>query len=222
MSASLKDLVDAYAARPLTEASTPPASWYTDSGIWDLERRAVFSRSWQFCARADQIGESGRYVSGNVAGEPVLIVRGRDNTLRAFFNVCRHHAAAILTQAQGTVENLRCPYHGWTYDLEGSLVLAPDFGGVTNFDRAAYGLAPMELGVWKNWLFVRLEAGAPSLADFLGEDLIERFERLNPEQLRWFERRSYFLNCNWKVFVDNYLDGGYHVPHIHGGLNSVL
>ncbi len=78
------------------------------------------------------------------------------------------------------------------------------------------------VGVWKSWVFAKPHAGDPSLEDFLGKDLLERFEPLNLEQLRWFERRSYFLNCNWKVFVDNYLDGGYHVPHIHGGLNSVL
>ena len=222
MSASIKEIVDAYAERPLAEASTPPSSWYTEPAILDLERRAVFPRSWQFAARIDQLTDSGRYVTGEIAGEPIAIVRGNDNILRGFFNVCRHHAAAILTQAEGTAENLRCPYHGWTYDLAGNLILAPEFGGVANFDRAAYGLAPMQLGVWTNWVFAKPHAADPSLEDFLGKDLLERFERLNLEQLRWFERRSYFLNCNWKVFVDNYLDGGYHVPHIHGGLNSVL
>ena len=222
MTATLKEIVDSYVERPLAEASTPPSSWYTDPAILDLEQRAVFPRSWQFAARTEQLTECGRYVTGDIAGEPTLIVRGRDNTLRAFFNVCRHHAAAILTQAEGTVDNLRCPYHGWTYDLEGNLILAPEFGGVANFDRAGYGLAPMQLGIWKNWVFTKPRAGDPSLEDFLGKDLLERCELLNLEQLRWFERRCYFLNCNWKVFVDNYLDGGYHVPHIHGGLNSVL
>ena len=222
MSVPVREIVDAYAAGPLAEASTPPSSWYTEPAILDLEQRAVFPRSWQFAARTEQLTNSGRYVTGDIAGEPILVVRGRDNILRAFFNVCRHHAAAILTQAEGTAENLRCPYHGWTYDLEGNLVLAPEFGGVANFDRAAHGLAPMQVGVWKNWVFTKPHAGDPSLEDFLGKDLLERCEPLNLEQLRWFERRSYFLNCNWKVFVDNYLDGGYHVPHIHGGLNSVL
>ena len=222
MSASLKDIVGAYAARPLAEASTPPSSWYTEPAILDLEQRAVFPRSWQFAARTEQLTDCGRYVTGDIAGEPALIVRGRDSILRAFFNVCRHHAAAILTQTEGAVDNLRCPYHGWTYDLEGNLVLAPEFGGVANFDRTAHGLAPMQVGVWKHWVFTKPHADGPSLEDFLGKDLLERCEPLNLEQLRWFERRSYFLNCNWKVFVDNYLDGGYHVPHIHGGLNSVL
>jgi choline monooxygenase len=127
-----------------------------------------------------------------------------------------------LTQAEGKTENLRCPYHGWTYNLEGTLILTPEFGGVKHFNRSANGLVSIQAAIWKNWLFVKLQAGKPALQEFLGTDLLEQFERLNLERLNWFERRSYFLNCNWKVFVDNYLDGGYHVPHIHGGLNSVL
>jgi choline monooxygenase len=172
--------------------------------------------------RADQVSESGQYVSFEVACEPVLVVRGNDNVLRGFFNVCRHHAAAVVTKSEGKAENLRCPYHGWTYNLAGALVLAPEFGGVANFDRGANGLVPIQTLEWQGWLFVKLDPDGPSLECFLGQSLIERLEHLNLEQLRWFERRRYTLNCNWKVFVDNYLDGGYHVPHIHGNLNSVL
>ena len=206
----------------LSAASTPPSSWYTDARIFELEHRAVFSRAWHMLGRADQMRKPGEYVTGEIAGEPVFVVRGDDGILRGFFNVCRHHAAAVLTQAQGKTENLRCPYHGWTYNLEGALILTPEFGGVVNFHRDANGLVPVQTGVSNNWVFVKLNSGEPSLEDFLGSDLIERFEGLNLEQLKWFERRVYTLNCNWKVFVDNYLDGGYHVPHIHGGLNSVL
>ena len=172
--------------------------------------------------RADQLREPGRYVTGEIAGEPVLLVRGADGILRGFFNVCRHHAAVVMTEPEGKDENLRCPYHGWTYDLTGSLVHTPEFAGVANFDRSANGLVPVKIAEWQGWVFAILEAGAPMLEDFLGNELGEQFSRLNLERLRWFERRHYTLNCNWKVFVDNYLDGGYHVPHIHGALNSVL
>jgi choline monooxygenase len=171
--------------------------------------------------RADQVLDPGQFLTCPIAGEPILMVRGKDGVLRGFFNVCRHHAAAVVTEAQGNAENLRCPYHGWTYDLQGELVHTPEFGGVANFDRSANGLVPIEVAQWKHWLFAKLEAGGPFLDEFLSGP-IERFEPLNFEQLRWFERRCYSLNCNWKVFVDNYLDGGYHVPHIHRGLNSVL
>lgn len=166
--------------------------------------------------------EPGRYVSFEIAGEPVVVVRGNDKILRGFFNVCRHHAAAVVTKSEGKAENLRCPYHGWTYNLEGALVLTPEFGGVDNFDRSANGLVPIQTAIWKSWVFAKLDRGDSSLQDFLGKNLLEQFEYLNLEQLRWFQRRVYTLSCNWKVFVDNYLDGGYHVPHIHGNLNSVL
>ena len=223
MAASIREIIEAYNPKaPLAKASTPPFSWYSDPRILELEHRAVFSRSWQMVGRADQLREPGQYITCEIAGERLLVVRGSDGILRGFFNVCRHHAAAVMTQGEGKAENLRCPYHGWTYNLEGELVLTPEFGGVENFDRAANGLVPIQTGVSNNWVFVNLNSGDPTLEDFFGSDLIERFEGLNLEQLKWFERRIYTLNCNWKVFVDNYLDGGYHVPHIHGGLNSVL
>ena len=207
---------------PPAEASTPPSAWYADPRILELEQRTVFSPSWQLVGRADQVHNPGQYISCHIAGEPILVVRGSDSVLRAFFNVCRHHAAAVVTKSEGKTENLRCPYHGWTYDLEGRLILTPEFAGVANFDRNANGLVPVQITEWQGWIFAKLADSGPALEDFLGSDLIERFEHLNLERLSWFERRSYFLHCNWKVFVDNYLDGGYHVPQIHGGLSSVL
>jgi choline monooxygenase len=168
------------------------------------------------------VSKPGQYVTCQIAGEPILIVRGNDGALRGFFNVCRHHAAAVLTQAQGQAEALRCPYHGWTYDLQGTLIHTPEFGGVVNFDRSANGLVPIHVAEWNGWLFAKLEPAGLSLEEYLGSDFLEQFERLDLEPLHWLERRTYMLHCNWKVFVDNYLDGGYHVPHIHGGLSSVL
>lgn len=222
-SPSLQDLVESYdSGKSLDKASTPPACWYHDSRILELENRTVFSNSWQAIARSGQLAEPGQYITSEMAGEPILVVRGTDGGLRGFYNVCRHHAAAVMAQREGSAQQLRCPYHGWTYNLEGVLVLAPDFGGVADFDRAASSLVPVETAVWNNWVFVKLRPGTPSLQDFLGKSLLEQFEHSNLAPLQWFERRSYTLNCNWKVFVDNYLDGGYHVPHLHHDLNSVL
>jgi len=223
MSPSLREIIETYDAdAPLNEAWTIPASWYVDERVLELERRTVFSRSWQVVGRAEQVSAPGGYITSELAGEPVLVVRGNDGVLRGFFNVCRHHAAAVMTDPEGTAQQLRCPYHGWTYNLEGQLKGTPDFAGVCNFDRKANGLAPIETGVWENWIFVKLSPGGLSLEDFLGADLIARAERLNLSSLRWVERRLYAFDCNWKVFVDNYLDGGYHVPHLHKGLDSVL
>jgi phenylpropionate dioxygenase-like ring-hydroxylating dioxygenase large terminal subunit len=223
MRPSVRDLIECYDPNsPLARASTPLASWYTDPRILELEQRNVFSHSWRLAGRSDQVRSRGQYITAEVAGEAILIVRGNDSILRGFFNVCRHHAAAVMTHSEGIAGNLRCPYHGWTYDLEGKLILTPEFSGVANFDRNANGLVPIQVAEWQDWVFAKLESSGPSFSDFLGNDLMERFERLNLDRLRWFKRRSYFLNCNWKVFVDNYLDGGYHVPQIHGGLASVL
>jgi choline monooxygenase len=210
------------AAAPLAEASTIPADWYVDPRVSELERRVVFGRTWQFAGRLGQVERPGDYLSAAIAGEPVVVVRGADGVLRAFFNVCRHHAAAVVTEAEGCAQVLRCPYHGWTYSLEGALKGTPDFAEVAHFDRDRHGLVPLELDVWEGWIFVRVEAGGPSLTDFLGSDLRRRLAALGIGQLSWMERRRYALDCNWKVFVDNYLDGGYHVPHLHKGLDSVL
>ena len=223
MEDSVKQIIESYnPTTPLAEAWTIPATWYVDPRVMDLERRTVFARSWQMVGRAEQVRKPGQYITWELAGEPLLIVRGDDQVLRGFFNVCRHHAAAVLTAAEGETRNLRCPYHGWTYTLEGELRGTPDFAGVRNFDRAANGLVPIETAVWENWVFVRLERGGPALESFLGADLISQAPELDLGDFRWMERRHYTLDCNWKVFVDNYLDGGYHVPFLHKGLDSVL
>jgi choline monooxygenase len=219
----LREIVEAYRADlPLSHASTIPASWYTDLRVLDLERSTVFSRSWHYAGRLDQLSAPGQFVTCDVAGEPLVLVRGSDGVLRGFFNVCRHHAAAVMTDAEGSARHLRCPYHGWTYSLEGELKGTPDFAGVCDFDRARNGLLPVATAVWEQWLFVNLDAGASPLDGFLGTDLLNQTRPLGLDDLRWMARRTYMLDCNWKVFVDNYLDGGYHVPYLHKGLNSVL
>ena len=220
---SIRKIIENYNPHAsLSEASTVPASWYRDPRIFELEQRAVFSNAWQIVSRCDQVREPGCYITCSIAGEPVLVIRGNDGILRGFFNVCRHHAAAVMTEAEGKTQNLRCPYHGWAYSLEGALIYTPEFAGVADFERRVNGLVPIQIAEWQSWVAIKLEAGGPTLEEFLGDDVIEQSERLNLGHLNWLERRRYTVNCNWKVFVDNYLDGGYHVPHIHGALNSVL
>ncbi len=207
---------------PLAEASTIPAPFYTDPRIAELERRTVFSRTWQMVGRLEQVAKPGEYITAIVAEEPIVVVRGDDGVLRAFFNVCRHHAAAVMSEPQGCAQHLRCPYHGWTYGLDGSLKGAPEFNDVRNFDRAQNGLVPVQVAMWEKFVFVNLEPAAVPLSELLGPALAGRIAPLGLDTLHFVERRVFHLNCNWKVFVDNYLDGGYHVPHLHKGLNSVL
>ena len=205
----------------LAEASTIPAAWYVDPRIAELERLNVFSGTWQLVARTEQLSRPGQFVSTHIAGEPVVIVRGNAGELRAFFNVCRHHAAAVVTQPCGQASILQCPYHGWKYGLDGSLKGMPEFEGVQNFERGQNGLVPVRVETWECFVFVNLDPEVASLNDFLGR-LIPRVSPLGIGQLHYFDRRTYDIHCNWKVFVDNYLDGGYHVPYLHKGLNSVL
>jgi choline monooxygenase len=222
MNDTISDLLNLYKAdAPLEEAYTIPAPWYLDARIEHGEREQVFGRNWIAAGRLDQVAAEGQFFTVEIAGEPIVVVRGSDGELRAFYNVCRHHAAAVANVPCGTVQHLRCPYHGWTYGLDGSLKGAPEFAGVCNFDRAASGLVPIRVEVWEQFVFISLDEKAPSLTDGLG-DLPKRVAPLGIANLHFFTRKSYELACNWKVYVDNYLDGGYHVPHLHKGLNSVL
>jgi choline monooxygenase len=209
------------ASAPLAEASTIPAPWYVDARIAQLEAMAVISKTWQMVGRVEQVERPGQFVTANVAGEPIVVVRGNDGILRGFYNVCRHHAAAVVTEACGQASILHCPYHGWNYGLDGSLKGMPEFDGVKNFDRQQNGLAPVKAETWEKFVFVNLDPKAVSLRDFLG-GLVRRMAPLGVSKLHYFDSRTYDIHCNWKVFVDNYLDGGYHVPHLHKGLNSVL
>jgi choline monooxygenase len=206
---------------PLDEAYTIPAAWYVDERIARLEQDQVFGNNWIAVGRADQAAAPGQFFTFDLAGEPLIVVRGADDELRAFFNVCRHHAAAVATAPCGVAQHLRCPYHGWTYGLDGSLKGTPEFAGVRNFDRADNGLVPVQAAIWENFIFVNLNQQAPPLQNHL-DDLAQRLAPLCISSLRFFTRKSYTLACNWKVYVDNYLDGGYHVPHLHKALNSVL
>ena len=126
MPASIEQILSSYNDRaPLSEAFTIPASWYVDPRIAELERLNVFSKTWQLVGRTSQLQNAGDFVATRVASEPIVVVRGADGTLRAFFNVCRHHAAAVVTQPCGQASILQCPYHGWKYDVTGQCIDVP-------------------------------------------------------------------------------------------------
>jgi choline monooxygenase len=219
---SIEEILASYKDKaPLSEASTIPAPWYVDPRIADLEGQTVFTHSWQVVGRAEQVEQAGQFVTATIAGEPIVVVRGADAQLRAFYNVCQHHAAKVVTEPCGSASILHCPYHGWNYGLDGSLKGMPEFDGVKNFERHENGLVPVKADIWEAFVFVSLDLKAQPLQNFLG-GLVKRCAPLGLAKLHYFDTRVYDIACNWKVFVDNYLDGGYHVPHLHKGLNSVL
>jgi choline monooxygenase len=219
---TLEDIVVRYDdTAPLEEAWTIPGDWYTDPRVEALERRTVWSRTWQVVGRAAQVAEPGQFLTAAVGGEPIVVVRGADGVLRGFFNVCRHHAAAVMTAPCGKVDRLRCPYHGWTYDLAGRLRGVPEIDGVQGFDRDGSGLVPIGVATWESFVLVHLDPDPVPIDAYLGA-IVPQLAALRLGELQFLERREYVLGCNWKVFVDNYLDGGYHVPHLHAGLGSIL
>ena len=215
----LEELKRFDASLPLARAKTIPSHWYRDPEIGALELRRVFGETWQHAARTHQLAKPGSFVTTSIAGEPVVILRDESGVLRGFFNVCRHRAACVVTEAEGSARKLRCRYHGWTYDLSGQLRGAPEFDGVADFRLEDNGLVPVSVDTWGPLVFVNLGSRTSSLGEVLAP-LPERFGALN--EFRFVERRSYELGCNWKVFVDNYLDGGYHVNTVHPSLADVL
>jgi choline monooxygenase len=222
MQPSVNEIIARYDADArLDEAWTIPAEWYHDPRIAEIERRTVFGRTWQMAGRAAQVAAPGQYLSATVAGEPVVVVRGTDGMLRAFFNVCRHHAAIVMPEPCGLAQQLRCPYHGWTYGLDGALRSAGETGGMKHFELAHNGLLPVRVEIWEGLVFVHLDPDPPPLAEYLS-GLAAPFPSPATGALHFVERRTWEVGCNWKVYVDNYLDGGYHVPFLHRGLNSVL
>jgi choline monooxygenase len=207
--------------RPLDRAETIPSTWYFDKDIYELERRAVFADTWQVVGRADQVAEPGSFFTADLAGEPILVVRDEEGELRAFYNVCRHRAAQVINEPQGRAKKLRCRYHGWTYDLSGRLRGTPEFDGVADFRREDNGLAPVAVGVWGPLVCVHLGQPKASLEEYLAP-LPQRTAGLGLDRLHFAGRRDYRLACNWKVFVDNYLDGGYHINTVHPSLAGII
>jgi choline monooxygenase len=206
---------------PLERAHTIPNDWYTDPKTYDMERDRIFARSWLCVGRADIVREPGQFFTTTVAGEPLAIVRGDDGVLRGFFNVCRHRAAPVLMEPCGRATKLRCQYHGWTYDLAGQLRGTPEFTGVCEFDKSDHGLKPLgAIDTWGPFIWVSFEPPTVSLPEYLGP--VPTWWAGRPFDLQYHSRVDYDIACNWKVYVDNYLDGGYHVATIHPALADVL
>lgn len=213
---------DDLVVQPLELSETIPSSWYTDPAFAELDRRAALECSWQYVGPAHHIQDAGSYLSANVAGNPVVVVRDKDATLRAFYNVCRHRGGPLVTNECGAVTMLQCKYHGWTYRLDGMLRGVPRFDRTELFDKRDYGLTALDVRVWNGLVFVRIrkDAGSPALEQIL-HGIEERIAPMQLGSLRFNRRITYDVGCNWKVYVDNYLEG-YHLPLVHPELCDVL
>ena len=206
---------------PVAAAHTPPASWYLEGDVLELERRGVFRRHWVAVARSDEIAAPGSWLAGELVEQPWILVRDEAGVLRAFHNACRHHASR-LAEGAGCGDQLRCPYHGWTYGLDGRLRSTPHMGGAEDFDRADHGLVPLAVREWCGLVLVRLGDGDTADQDADLDEVARRLDAMAHGDLRPVARQTSVIDCNWKVFVDNYLDGGYHVREVHPELAAGL
>ncbi len=205
----------------LDRASTIPSLWYHDREVYQHELNVVFRRGWQLAGRADQVAEPGSFLTADIAEEPLIVARDREGSLRAFSNICRHRAARVERRCEGRANAFHCRYHGWNYDLAGALKSTPEFEGVQDFRREDNNLPNWTVATWGLWVFVHAGTPRQSLDTFLGH-LPAQMPGIDLNRY-WFHRRaSYDLKSNWKVFVDNYLDGGYHIRTIHPSLSSVI
>ena len=210
-------MTDWLAPQTLQTAHGLPAFVYTDPDVAARER-SMFRCSWQLVARGDQLAQSGDHVVEDIAGLPVLIARAPDGTLLGFHNVCRHRGGPLVIACGSGLKQLRCHYHGWTYDWDGVLRSGPELDALVDFDRAQVRLPAIAVVQWQGLVFASIEPEAPF--DALVDGIDARVGSALRE-VRFQRRVSYIAQCNWKAYIDNYLEG-YHVPHIHPALNRLL
>jgi phenylpropionate dioxygenase-like ring-hydroxylating dioxygenase large terminal subunit len=194
-------------------ARSVPWSWYSDPDVLRLEQERIFRRVWQYVGHEGRASEVGARFAGWAGDVPVLVVRAEDG-LRAFLNVCRHRGS-LLVEADAARSSIQCPYHAWTYDLDGSLRAAPRSEREPDFDASELSLVPLRLETWGPFLFVNPDQAAPPLAETLG-----RLPDLLPvDELVFHSRDEYELAANWKVGCENYLEC-YHCPVAHKGFSA--
>jgi choline monooxygenase len=211
------DLSDYNPSDDLSTASTMPARWYTDPQILEVEKEKIFWKTWQPVGRLDDVARVGDFFTCEVLGEPIVVVRTLTNELKAYFNVCQHRAS-VVAHGKGNRKSLQCKYHGWTYDLNGKLMRAPEFEGVQNWKAENVCLPTVRCEAWGPWVFVNLDEDAAPMSEVyapIHQEIVGAGFHI--DQMKLVERRDYIINCNWKVYVDNYLEG-YHLPIAHPGL----
>ncbi len=206
--------------RPLEQATMLPPAAFTDPAVLDWEVENVFCDGWICLGHISQVDEPGKFLMREIGRESVVVIGGEDGRPRAFHNVCRHRGARIVTEEAGKVNRrLRCPYHAWSYDLDGALRAAPHMDGVENFDPSCIGLAPVRLSTLGGLLLVDLGGEAPEPAEHVG-DLLSHLARYRTEALRSGGKVDYVVEANWKGIAENYNEC-LHCPGVHPELNAL-
>ena len=197
-----------------------PAAAYTSEAFFALENERIFSDSWVFAGLAHELARPGDVVPVTVAGRPVLLVCDAKGEVRAFHNVCRHRCLKLVEKAGNVGPAIQCPYHSWTYRLDGALHIAPYFGGrepgavPAGFDRAEHGLVPVRVAIWHDWIFVDLNGAAPPLEEFVApvEAHLEGLDLARMKHVVTVDLGA--IAANWKLLMENFIEP-YHVPFVH-------
>jgi choline monooxygenase len=206
----------------LDRGHTLPASWYSDPEIHRLEQERIFRRSWQYAGPAELVAQPGTFFTCRAGEVPIVVTRDRDGVLRGFVNVCRHRGHEVASGC-GKRESLQCPYHAWTYGLDGSLRAAPRSEREPGFDHAEWGLRPVRVATWGPLVFVDPADDDVELEDVLGELPQVLLDRgLDVTKLAYRGRsRDWVVEANWKVVVENYLEC-YHCPVAHKSFSRLI
>jgi len=186
---------------------------YTDPGFLALESERLWKRSWLYACHVDELPQAGSYMLWKKSGSPILIVRGKDDELRAFYNTCRHRGGPLVKESRGNARGFVCGYHGWTYDLEGNLVNLRDKRDFVDFDKSCHGLVDVRCERLGNWVFLNEDPAAEPLLEHLGV-IPSHLEQFDLHSIRHVDSRSYDVACNVKVLLDAFLEV-YHLKSIH-------
>ncbi|MGH2532645.1 MAG: SRPBCC family protein [Thermomicrobiales bacterium] len=205
--------------RPTAAASLLPPRVFHDPAILEYEQEAWFARGWVCVGREEDAAEPGAYFLTQIAGENLIVVRGKDGELRAFYNVCRHRGATLVTEPSGTMVRFQCSYHAWVYDLDGKLHRPRHTDILEDFDYTEYGLVPVKLATWQGHVFLNLVDDGQRLDEFL-DDLPDWFARFDLGGLRRVKQIDYDVRANWKAIIENY-EECYHCPGVHPQLNRI-
>ena len=195
-----------------------PVEAYTSQDWFDREQERIFSRTWAFAGLMEDVSEPGAYVSVQAGLNNIFVVKGRDHRLRAFHNICRHRGTQLLRAVGKTHKAITCPYHDWTYDLEGNLISVPDEEKqFPDLDKNCLGLKPCAVDVWRGMIFVHPDPGCGGLMDWFG-GLDEHMAPYDPAELVEYPevRLTETIRANWKIVAENFMDG-YHLSHLHSG-----
>jgi choline monooxygenase len=213
--------IDPFAVSNFAKVRLPPAEaeplphWAYTSPVWfERERERIFARAWNYVGHESQLAGPGDYLTADVAGVPIIVVRGQDGRLRAFFNSCRHRGTRLLDR-EGSTRLIRCPYHAWAYDLTGALQAAPLVEEDVAGRKSSLGLHAVRLDVLDGFVFVTLDEGQPPVAQAMGS-LSDEWRGYDPGSLVCTRRKSWDVKANWKLWYENYNDS-LHVPFVHPG-----